>query len=73
MPQKRGKKQMMTKKVIKEAIQLHKDLLEKAKQTIENSEGSRYASCSMSYDIGYWEGRLKLLQLQATTTNRRKQ
>jgi hypothetical protein len=56
----------MTKKAIKVSIEKHKELLEEAKQTIENSEGSRYPSCSMSYDIGYWEGRLKLLELLAT-------
>lgn len=56
----------MTKRAIKVAIEKHKQHLEEARQIIENSEGSRYPSCSMSYDLGYWEGRLRLLELLAT-------
>jgi hypothetical protein len=40
-----------------------KEQLKKAQQYHYNSEGSKYASCSMSEDIGYYRGMITALHL----------
>ena len=37
--------------------------VDEAKKTLLNVEGSEHASCSMSYDLGYYSGMLRCLEL----------
>lgn len=37
--------------------------VDEAKKTLLNVEGSENPSCSMSYDLGYYDGMLRCLEL----------
>jgi len=50
----------MNKRNIKK---MAKSGVDEAKKTLLNVEGSEYASCSMSYDLGYYSGMLRCLEL----------
>jgi hypothetical protein len=52
----------MTKKyMLSLALEAQREL-KKSEDTLEYECGSRVSSCSLSYDVGYWQGRLDLLK-----------
>jgi len=52
----------MTKKEVGEIYKTFKEKLKKAEDVLEFSEGTRVSSCSMSYDVGYWQGKIHLVE-----------
>ena len=57
---------VIDKDVVKEALGRAKKGLKSAQATLKASEGSPYATCSMSEDLGWWKGRIALLELLTT-------
>ena len=52
----------MTKKQVGEIYKTFKEKLKKAEDVLEHSEGTRMSSCYMSYDVGYWQGMVDLVE-----------
>ena len=52
----------MTKKQVGEIYKTFKEKLKKAEDVLEWSEGTRISSCSMSYDVGYWQAKVDLVE-----------
>jgi hypothetical protein len=52
----------MTKKEVGEIYKTFKEKLKKAEDVLEFSEGTRVSSCSMSYEVGYWQGMVDLVE-----------
>ena len=52
----------MTKKQAGEIYKTFKEKLKKAEDVLEWSEGTRISSCSMSYDVGYWQAKVDLFE-----------
>lgn len=52
----------MTKKQVGEIYKTFKKKLKKAEDVLEHSEGTRVSSCSMSYDVGYWQAKVDLVE-----------
>jgi len=48
----------MTKKLVWEFIKECERILKDKEDIAEHCDGTRMGTCSMSYDIGYWQGRL---------------
>ena len=52
----------MTKKYLLQlALEAQRELT-KSEDILEHECGSRVSSCSLSYDVGYWQGRLDLIK-----------
>ena len=52
----------MTKKFLKKQLEHELKELEKAKEFMQSTEGSPYASCSGSEELGYRKGRVDLIR-----------
>ena len=52
----------MTKKQVGEIYKTFKEKLKKAEDVLERSEGTRISSCYMSYDVGYWQAKVDLIE-----------
>lgn len=52
----------MTKKQVGEIYKTFKEKLKKAEDVLEWYEGTRISSCSMSYDVGYWQAKVDLVE-----------
>lgn len=54
---------VIDKDAVKEALGRAKKGLKSAQATLKASEGYHYSTCSMSEDLGWWKGRIALLEL----------
>lgn len=54
---------IIDKNGVKKSLAIAKKGLKNAQKTLKASEGSHYSTCSMSEDIGFWRGRIALLEL----------
>jgi len=51
-----------TDRFLKQQLKLEREQLKEAKEFLRSTEGSPYATCSGSEDLGYRKGRVDLLQ-----------
>lgn len=54
---------VIDKNVVRKTLLEAKKGLKFAQATLKSSEGSHYSTCSMSEDLGWWKGRIALLEV----------